>query len=106
MRISDWSSDVCSSDLVDDGAVLRQAEDARARIARLRARRHRADLDEAEAEAQHGGHDLRVLVEAGGEAERIAEGEAPERAGQDGIRSDERRVGKECVSQCRSRWAT
>src|SRR3546814_4802887 len=30
-------------------------------------------------------HDLGVLVEAGGEAERIAEGEAPERAGEDGI---------------------
>src|SRR3546814_13379969 len=29
MRISDWSSDVCSSDLVDDGGLPEQAFDGR-----------------------------------------------------------------------------
>src|SRR3546814_6894618 len=60
MRISDWSSDVCSSD--------------------LRARRvgdgWRAELGEEKMSAA-------VIVN----------------------RSEERRVGKECVSTCRSRWS-
>src|SRR3546814_10185017 len=107
MRISDWSSDVCSSDLriaegsqpaagrfqagvveaeaVDHRAVLGKTEDAEAGIAGLWARRHRAHLDEAEAEAEHGGHRARILVEAGGKAERVAERQAPERRGEKGI---------------------
>src|SRR3546814_3378831 len=65
MRISDWSSDVCSSDLLPysvlvgaDGRMIKQK------------------LGPFEA----------------GEIERWA-------------RSEERRVGKECVSTCRSRWS-
>src|SRR3546814_4338342 len=68
MRMSDWSSDVCSSDLH---------------------RHHRKDHTEQDAE-RHGadGHDDGV-----------------DQAGHDGGRSEERRVGKECVSTCRSRWS-
>src|SRR3546814_5993079 len=73
MRISDWSSDVCSSDL--------DAEDDRPRLALL-------DL----AEDQVGGAEQRV----DGLALRILDR---------GRRSEERRVGKECVSTCRSRWS-
>src|SRR3546814_5610303 len=74
MRISDWSSDVCSSDLsllpmdFPRCALCREAEEQY--IAERRAlRRHR------------------------GSRGRRAE------------RSEERRVGKECVSTCRSRWS-
>src|SRR3546814_2747255 len=71
MRISDWSSDVCSSDLREMGglphrlaAAAGQPRQAAARLRRIRrSEPHGAD------------------------------------------RSEERRVGKECVSTCRSRWS-
>ena len=51
-----------------------------ARVAGLRPRRHRADLDEAEAEGEQRVGHLAVLVEAGGDADRIGEVEAEETA--------------------------
>src|SRR3546814_7111937 len=68
MRISDWSSDVCSSDL----RTLRVREDRGA------PRRVRSVLERVQP-----GHDA----------------QGPHQ------RSEERRVGKECVSTCRSRWS-
>src|SRR3546814_5868212 len=69
MRISDWSSDVCSSDLCQfprAGAISAPyGRSAPSRFAR-------------QATAAPGG---------------------------DTPRSEERRVGKECVSTCRSRWS-
>src|SRR3546814_6685882 len=59
MRISDWSSDVCSSDLILRG-------------------------------------DKTAIIHAASKAEQ---------AFNYMIRSEERRVGKECVSTCRSRWS-
>src|SRR3546814_8768177 len=70
MRISDWSSDVCSSDLrrvVDDVRGLMFPFDLR-------------------------GHDRGVADRGLGIIPL-------------GDRSEERRVGKECVSTCRSRWS-
>ncbi len=61
---------------VDDGVRLRQAEHARARIARLRARRDRAHFDKAEAERGQPVDARAVLVEPGGEPDRVAEREA------------------------------
>src|SRR3546814_16394144 len=98
MRISDWSSDVCSSDLprfddpVGDEPDDRgeKDDDAKDEIP-VAERVHRpAGLDDArgflrEAEQQDielTGHDIAGIA-----------------------RSEERRVGKECVSTCRSRWA-
>src|SRR3546814_10639020 len=77
MRISDWSSDVCSSDL----QRIRAARGYE-RIA-LSAHICRQPLL-----PRLGGERLRTV--------RIAEYE---------VRSEERRVGKECVSTCRSRWS-
>src|SRR3546814_2276197 len=72
MRISDWSSDVCSSDLggpefwcngMDLASIEADSSPAEASLANRQCdRRHRG-------------------------------------------RSEERRVGKECVSTCRSRWS-
>src|SRR3546814_1340097 len=60
MRISDWSSDVCSSDLVS----TRRGRTSMPRRRRLKKKGRRTRS-----------------------------------------RSEERRVGKECVSTCRSRWS-
>src|SRR3546814_13487278 len=65
MRISDWSSDVCSSDLIYGLEPRKSAKLFRPSGALSRQRR----------------------------------------AGLVTARSEERRVGKECVSTCRSRWS-
>src|SRR3546814_4852886 len=64
MRISDWSSDVCSSDLL---LSIRRRTSAR-----------------------------KAALSGGSEETGGTSGSA---------RSEERRVGKECVSTCRSRWS-
>src|SRR3546814_17447957 len=97
MRISDWNSDVCSSDL---GRLhfLRMDLDGRA-IAMLVNFRHgegafsfKIAFDEALGRFSPG-----VLIE-------IANLQAV--LGDPAIgRSEERRVGKECVSTCRSWWS-
>src|SRR3546814_11034546 len=97
MRISDWSSDVCSSDL----------------LAALGCRRiyahHHAAPDVAEALALHHAVDRgdRLGEVEAGEVELVVRLAAPVEQPLEApaLRSEERRVGKECVSTCRSRWA-
>src|SRR3546814_4673644 len=86
MRISDWSSDVCSSDL--PVVIFDRDRETDRRIACLLER----DMIAATAEAV-GAPDLADV-----EAER-------EIVGKIGDRSEERRVGQQCVSTCRSRWS-
>src|SRR3546814_14026316 len=98
MRISDWSSDVCSSDPLAHDVIGRDGggEGGRARGhhaaeifgPRSLDRRRAAKLVEQMAKA--------VDV---GEPRQVAKGQRL--VG----RSEERRVGKECVSTCSSRWA-
>src|SRR3546814_4239983 len=117
MRISDWSSDVCSSDLELDGFLLAATEE----LARLE---HRP-IDGARTEAfladlwQRTFARVAAAEEAWLERSFIKRGRAfverlyPEaqlrrRLYQYGFtpyRSEERRVGKECVRTCRSRWS-
>src|SRR3546814_14177058 len=99
MRISDWSSDVCSSDLSSSSAsvpmacllaervvpVLRYADAATAGYA-------------AEIAVQAGCRALELTWTIPGVTDLV-------RALRDKHRSEERRVGKECVSTCRSRWS-
>ena len=63
---------------VDHAFVGVEAKQARTRIARLRLRRHAADLDEAEAEPEQLIRHLGILVEARREADRIGKRQ-PER---------------------------
>src|SRR3546814_20136818 len=95
MRISDWSSDVCSSDLPRRmGLLLRGA--ARGGI-------FLDDGDDALAQ-------LRVLVHRLADAIEFIHGQA---VGLDNAHhffvrfasSEARRVGTECVRTCRSRWS-
>src|SRR3546814_4512935 len=93
MRISDWSSDVCSSDLqpIYDRRGRRIAAFWWRRAVRHRAEGGRTPLPAAllrrasDIHRYHFGGRQRDPVESG--------------------RSEERRVGKECVSTCRSRWS-
>src|SRR3546814_12948876 len=98
MRISDWSSDVCSSDLFDMRTLI--------------AMQPLAGLDLRAGLVLLGfvlGFGIKTPlfpvhtwlppahVDAPGPASAILAGVL--------LRSEERRVGKECVSTCRSRWS-
>src|SRR3546814_12675580 len=85
MRISDWSSDVCSSDLVDSELFNAVVQGNRM----------------IEGVAEHGVVDSNRKVFLGQIPKRNSEPRAQAFTG----RSEERRVGKECVSTCRSRWS-
>src|SRR3546814_20530048 len=95
MRISDWSSDVCSSDLhltseevsswkagdrlLLSGGMLTGRDAAHKRIQDMLAKGEKLPVD--------------------------FRGRAIYYVGPVDPRSEERRVGKECVSTCRSRWS-
>src|SRR3546814_14386304 len=85
MRISDWSSDVCSSDLTGK-RCLDGKGDLLLHVDRSEGRHEAVDLDLAVG-------DIRDRVDR-------QQGDLP-----GSERSEERRVGKECVSTCRSRWS-
>src|SRR3546814_2250091 len=84
MRISDWSSDVCSSDLDRSGGVEGDA----------------AVLQQPLEPAAAGGKP--ALQALGRQAAAVFGGDE----GAQLLRSEERRVGKEWVSTCRSRWSS
>src|SRR3546814_3290704 len=81
MRISDWSSDVCSSDLARQPVV---------------------NVSWFAASAYCEAQDARLPTWSEWEYAAAAD-ETRTDARKD--RSEERRVGKECVSTCRSRWS-
>src|SRR3546814_2882422 len=82
MRISDWSSDVCSSDLL----IIQKCDVTLTGLAF-------SDVQEA------------VFHVHVGPGETVGfMGTQAREPHDDEERSEERRVGKECVSTCRSRW--
>src|SRR3546814_12832617 len=99
MRISDWSSDVCSSDLRRAYILLgkvAQAQELPGKAIGLYGQALALEPNDLAAlEAQGGAMVQRGAVKrAEANLERIRT-----------LRSEERRVGKECVSTCRSRWS-
>src|SRR3546814_14992382 len=96
MRISDWSSDVCSSDLQALGAVP---------FLELRVLQHRLDalfpLGVALVRQVLGSGDAAELVHHQVDALPLRRGNVG-KVLQALLRSEVRRVGKECVSTCRS----
>src|SRR3546814_18388172 len=97
LRISDWSSDVCSSDLI----VVLGRHDLDIGAQRF------PELDQCRELEQVGlfgrGDDAPAVAEQVREARiRPRIFRARHRVGR---RSAERRVGKECVRTCRSRWS-
>src|SRR3546814_15702945 len=104
MRISDWSSDVCSSDLIialhDPLPPLFVAEGGdRIRSCDLEGvAGNGADRDDEREQARE--QERRWAErDAGVEAVQPVAHHPP------GDRTDERRVGKECVRTCRFRWS-
>src|SRR3546814_12250917 len=142
MRISDWSSDVCSSDLATDEArsqatvvagsseqsstnvqaVSAAAEELAATVAEIgeqmsrAARMSRQATEEAErgdsriqalaATAQQIGDVITLIPDIAEQTNLPALNAtiAAGRAGAAGNSTDERRVGTECDSTCRTRW--
>src|SRR3546814_7208828 len=91
MRISDWSSDVCSSDLLVRHHPRRQHDN---RLPALRQRRG-AKAFEVDAGARQLDEPRRRRQSQAAHCLQVALV----------LRSEERRVGKECVSTCRYRWS-
>src|SRR3546814_17736439 len=105
MRISDWSSDVCSSDLLTDGAY--HDVDSSALAFEICAR---GAMREAAAKSGIKLLEPIMKVEVVTPEEYLGDviGDMNSRRGQiqgTDSRSEERRVGKECVSTGRSRWS-
>src|SRR3546814_19056609 len=106
MRISDWSSDVCSSDLCWGQPFQVTRPDSLQAL--------RADVEQ-QVDGRHVWLECAVELGVGGVLVVVIDdldAVGFERAGgfdvvpgAGGGRSEERRVGKECVSQCRSRWS-
>ncbi|MNZ28088.1 hypothetical protein D3C78_453110 [compost metagenome] len=73
------NAQVVEAHAVDDGRCLRQAEQPRLGVARLRARGDGADFDEAEAQLGETVDGRAVLVQAGRQAHRVGEVQAHDR---------------------------
>src|SRR3546814_5540804 len=97
MRISDWSSDVCSSDLVQRFNPIRFRHGPR-RFRQLPFYHCRGRFS---SQIQRGNtmHDRTLCVK------RPEVSHAGFASLATPTRSEERRVGKECVSTCSSRWS-
>src|SRR3546814_11875568 len=99
MRISDWSSDVCSSDLVTADlatwTISYSASSGNVAEAQNKVRRDTAAI---EAFFRELGFPADALQPTGANVASYSNNGVT-------IRSEERRVGKECVSTCRSRWS-
>src|SRR3546814_15616329 len=100
MRISDWSSDVCSSDLAvrdleqgADDVLVRDGEESPNERERTD-RTHNGSNPALDEEGTDEGHREEHSREQQGRPDVV-----------EALRSEERRVGKECVSTCRSRWS-
>src|SRR3546814_8848521 len=113
MRISDWSSDVCCSDL-----RFSEANNVYQSLAFVGHNRFatKGKVNDLNAHPFHYGN---IVGAHNGTLEKSSWDALDKKLGEDtdvdsqaiitsiatfGIRSEERRVGKECVSTCRSRW--
>src|SRR3546814_9724383 len=98
MRISDGSSDVCSADLdVRLGTCPPKAIDLVAWVAYRLGLFQGCRIHHPIAHVEHVIRFVTTYLQPGGFLIQARRGYR---------RSEERRVGKECVSKCRSRWST
>src|SRR3546814_14340370 len=94
MRISDWSSDVCSSDLDDPYDFVMKA------LSPAKVKEVRIDVETGTATVIVPDFQLSLAIGKEGQNARLAARLTGWR-----VSSEERRVGKECGRTCRSRWS-
>src|SRR3546814_11490576 len=99
MRIRDWSSDVCSSDLLGEPDDQRIARDPPLLCADAGRQAESGDFEDVRALRNLTGNKPRKQAV---EKRRPGGEEQPRRSE---MRTAERRGGKECVSRCRIQWA-
>src|SRR3546814_16877592 len=111
MRISDWSSDVCSSDLSLQKQFLGEARFLRAFNYFMLVRAFGSvPMHDKVVEGVDQGQAPYASIEElyafiiSDLEEAITMMEVQKQQGRADKRSEERRVGKECVSTCRDRW--
>src|SRR3546814_19596292 len=100
MRISDWSSDVCSSDLVRAAMTEKRGPENTAGLTVI-PMDEGMTIENEELRKREAPFAGRLTAETAAKAER-----ATYYGDYKGVnRTEERRVGKECVSTWRARWA-
>src|SRR3546814_14188223 len=104
MRISDWSSDVCSSDLKTGAVIWWTGQGWSVNVAEA------VDVDEhgdAIAATEEAARRVNApyVIAAVQTPQGLRPAHIKDRIRSLGPRSEERRVGKACVSTCRSRWS-
>src|SRR3546814_15496310 len=104
MRISDWSSDVCSSDLHSQGSSTVMA------IANLAMATGNVGREGVGVNPLRGQNNVQGACDMGSFPHEFSGyrhvSDDAVRGQFEQARSEERRGGKECVSTCRSRWST
>src|SRR3546814_1031544 len=90
MRISDWSSDVCSSDLLPSAKIMAGVPCTISFLPKA------SRVSRGASQLASGG-----VLPFNIQSRQVAAWSFAHQ-----IRSEERRVGKECVRTCRSRWST
>src|SRR3546814_14172975 len=95
MRISDWSSDVCSSDLLLNYLVRLGRSHGDQEIFSIDEMQSLFDLKDVNAKASR-----LDSAKLGWLNQQYLKNDDPA-----DVRPEERRAGKECVSTCRSRWS-
>src|SRR3546814_20846055 len=118
MRISDWSSDVCSSDLTGDSNSATVNQDTSTFAVQSTSYIEQSgDSNTADVTQVDDWQSSSVVQSSDGNSATVSQGDATaaltdDRYGNTSTlnhagsgRSEERRVGKECVSTGRSRWS-
>src|SRR3546814_17968116 len=108
MRISDWSSDVCSSDLVGGSIPLGGRQANRGNVERAQAERLAAEAELAVARVERKREIDRLVAQRAAlvtEIGRIDREVLPSAERAVVLRSGERRVGNGCGRLCRARWS-
>src|SRR3546814_16633102 len=94
MRISDWSSDVCSSDLPNQRSLASWVDDSSVTVTLGNGKRWSPDNSDGRSNGS-----VRLI-----DALAPSYNHATVRVGMD-VEIGRRREGKECGSTCRSRWS-
>src|SRR3546814_10638999 len=103
MLISDWSSDVCSSDLLSAAVGVMMVVVTYLTVHIFPGRAAFLITGALMATCMSANVFFWIIPGQRRMVAALKAGQKPDPL--DGLRSEERRVGKECVSTCRSRWA-